>query len=249
MTEPAIAVLPHGQRLRPGLGATPVSDLIWPLGCPDRLQGAHVADLRADDHLIIYPRTTSHFTIRRGTKARISLILAEPSIIHAKHLAMLRLSHRRFWRVLSFNEDLLVRIPNGLFFPLGTTWVPEWRDLALDKREMCSLVASAKRDTAGHKLRHKIVDWARDTTQDIDVMGRGYSAFDTKADGLAPYRYSVVIENVQEQNYFSEKLVDAVLCNTVPIYWGCPNLDRFIDTTGIIQCQSGDDIMRAVQSM
>lgn len=245
---PAIAVLPYGLGLGPRLAGVAVSDLIWPLGCPDRLSGASVADLCADDHLIVFPKTATHFGLRRGTPAKISLILGEPSVIHAKHLALLRLTHGRFWRVLSFNEDLLSRIPNGIFFPLGTTWVPEWRELALDKTRMCSLIASAKRDSVGHKLRHRIVDWARDTSQDIEVMGRGYTAFEHKADGLAPFRYSVVIENVREKNYFSEKLVDAVLCNTVPIYWGCPNLDRFIDPTGIIQCQSEGDIMRAVQA-
>ena len=246
MTDPAIAVLPYGKALGPSLAAMPVDDLIWPLGCPDRLAGASVADLRADDHLIVFPRTATHFQLRRGTAARISLILGEPSVIHAKHLRLLRFSARRFFRVLTFHEALLAKLSNAVFFPLGTTWVPEWRDIKLDKTRMVSLIASAKRDTGGHKLRHAMVDWVQRTGQDVDVMGRGYTAFEHKADGLARYRFSVVIENVQERNYFSEKLVDAVLCNTVPIYWGCPNLDRFMDTSGIIQCRSQGDLERAV---
>ncbi len=78
-------------------------------------------------------------------------------MIHAKHLALLRLTHGRFFLVLGFNETLLSRIPNGLFFPLGTTWVPKWRDLDANKMAMCSLIASAKRDSTGHKLRHLVV--------------------------------------------------------------------------------------------
>lgn len=249
MADPAIAVLPYGMALGPRLGAVPVTRLIWPLGCPDRLNGATVGQLRADDHLVVFPKTMTHLGWRRGTRARISLILGEPSVIHAKHLALLRLTHRRFWRVLSFDETLLSRIANGIFFPLGTTWVPEWRDLTLNKTGMCSLIASAKRDSTGHKLRHSVVDWVRGASQDVEIMGRGYSAFERKADGLAPYRYSVVIENVREKNYFSEKLVDAVLCNTVPIYWGCPNLERFIDTSGIVECSGKEDIQRAIQAM
>ena len=246
---PGIAVLPYGRRLCPELANVPVSELLWPLGCPGRLTGANVGDLGGDDHLIVFPKTATHFAIRKGTKAQISLILGEPSVINAKHLMLLRQSHRRFWRVLSFNESLLGRIPNGIFFPLGTTWVPEWRDLGLNKTAMCSLIASSKRDSDGHKLRHTMVDWVRKTGLDVDVMGRGYTGFEHKAEGLAPYRYSVIIENVREKNYFSEKLVDAVLCNTVPIYWGCPNLARFFDPTGIIQCQSEDDLKRAVNTM
>jgi hypothetical protein len=187
-----------------------------------------------------------HLHPRRGTRARISLVMGEPSAIHAKHLALLRVTYRRFYRVLAFNERLLADIPNGIFFPYGTTWVPNWRDLPREKTRMTSLIASSKRDTEGHKLRHEIVDWVRESGQEVEVMGRGYTPFADKSDGLAPFRYSVVIENLREPNYFSEKLLDAVFCDTVPIYWGCPNLDRFIDPDGIIQCASEDDIRRAV---
>jgi hypothetical protein len=248
MHDTAIAFLPYGTRLGPGLARLPAVNLIWPLGCPDRLQQATVGDFRADDHLVMYPNSSCHFRIRRGTRARISLVMGEPSIIHAKHLRLLRLTHRRFFRVMAFDETLLARIPNGVFFPYGTTWVPEWRELPRIKSRHCSLIASAKRDTEGHRLRHAMADWVQSTGQDVDVMGRGYVPFDTKAEGLAPYRFSVVIENVRERNYFSEKLVDAVLCNTVPIYWGCPNIGDFIDTSGIIQCTSEAELRAAVQA-
>lgn len=249
MTQPAIAVLPYGQSLGPALARRPVDILAWPLGMPERLRGATVGDLAPSDHLIVFPRTATHLGLRRGTSARISLVLAEPSEISTKHLNLLRFSWRRFHRVLTFNAGLLERLPNAVFFPLGTTWVPEWRDLDRTKTAMCSLIASEKRDSRGHKLRHRMVDWVRDSGMDVQVMGRGYTPFGAKAEGLAPFRFSVVIENMREENYFSEKLVDAVLCDTVPIYWGCPNLDRFIDTSGIVQCAGEDDLKRAVEEM
>jgi hypothetical protein len=249
MSEPAIAVLPYGMTPGPALATRPVDDLIWPLGRPARLDGAAVGDLGAGDHLVLFPRTATHFHLRRGTGARLSLILGEPSAIHAKHLALLRLTWRRFFRVLTFNRDLLARIPNAVFFPLGTTWVPEWRDLDRTKTAMCSLIASAKRDSEGHRLRHRMVTRVGDSGWDVQVMGRGYVPFGAKAEGLARFRFSVVIENMREENYFSEKLVDALLCDTVPIYWGCPNLGDFIDTSGVIQCGSEDDLCRAVASM
>ncbi len=249
MSEPAIVALPYGMALGPSLAATPLSTLACPHGLPARLQGKTVGDLEPTDHLIIYPKTSTHYRIRRGTRAKISLILGEPAVIHAKHHWLLRWTYRRFHRILTFNQDLLDRLPNARLFPLGTTWVPEWRDLDTTKTSMCSLIASAKRDTHGHKLRHAVVDWITQTGQPVDIMGRGYKPFEQKSDGLAPYRYSVVIENMPERNYFSEKLVDAVLCDTVPIYWGCPNLEDFMDTSGIIRCTSQADIQQAILSM
>ena len=56
----------------------------------------------------------------------------------------------------------------------------------------------------------------------------------------------MVIENVREPNYFSEKLVDAILCETVPIYWGCPNIADFINTKGMVICDTQDDVQRAI---
>ena len=226
-----------------------MTELNWPLGRPAGLSNGAVGDLMPTNHLLLYPRTDTHYRLRRGTRARFSLILGEPSVIHGKHHRLLRYTHRRFYKVFTFAETLLACIPNAHFMPYGTTWVPEWRDLPLRKTAMCSLIASAKRAFTGHKLRHQIVDWVRRTGQPVEIMGRGYKPFDRKSDGLARYRYSIVIENVQERNYFSEKLLDAVLCNTVPIYWGCPNLDQFCDPTGIIQCNSADDIQRAVENM
>ncbi|QBF30922.1 glycosyltransferase family 10 domain-containing protein [Thalassococcus sp. S3] len=246
MTEPAIAILPYGKTLGRRSADLPLSDLIWPLGCPDRLRDGRLRDLGSEDHLIVYPKTELHIRPDWGTRARVSLVMGEPSVIHARHIRLLRLSWRRFFRVLTFSERLLGRIPNALFFPFGTTWVPEWQSLPNKKIKMMSLIASAKRDTEGHMLRHETVDWVRSRDLDVDVMGRGYTPFERKADGLAPYRFSVVIENVRERNYFSEKLVDAVLCGTVPIYWGCPNLSDFVETDGLVICENADEVRAAI---
>lgn len=248
MNDTAIAVLPYGRTLGPSLATLPVGDLIWPLGMPERLEGKTVGDLKPDDHLVVFPKTSTHFALRRGTRARISLILGEPSVIHAKHIRLLRLSHRRFHRILTFNAELLGRLPNALFFPLGTTWVPEWAGIDLEKSRHMSLIASAKRDSEGHKLRHEMVEFVRQEAIDCEIMGRGYTPFEAKADGLAPFRYSIVIENVRERNYFSEKLVDAVLCDTVPIYWGCPNITDFVDTRGMMICTNADEMQSAIMT-
>ena len=246
-TAPRIAILPSDMKLGLTPGAIPLEGLIWPLGATEGVTGLHLRDLTAQDHLIVFPRKTLHVRPSFGTRAKVSILVMEPPAIHGHHLQKLRQSHRRFHRVLTCNEDLLNDIPNGLFFVHGSTWVPEWRDLDRTKTRMTSLIASAKRSQDGHKLRHSTADWARVEGLDLDVMGGGYIPFGAKSEGLAPYRYSVVIDNVRERNYFTEKLIDAVLCGTVPIYWGCPNISDFIDTRGMILCESAEDIQQAVR--
>ena len=249
MTEytPAVAVLPYGMKLGYRPGGLSLDLLNWPLGQPVRLQGKSLRDLDPRDHLIIYPSGTAHVRPSFGTRAKVSMMVVEPAALHARHLEKLKRSHRKFHRVLSANEDFLSCVPNGVFLPFGTTWVPEWRDLDVTKTRMSSLIASSKRDLEGHLLRHETVEWAAEEGIDLDVMGRGYRPFEQKSEGLAPYRFSVVIENVREPSYFTEKLIDCVLCETVPIYWGCPNVATFLEPGGMILCETAQDVKAALR--
>jgi len=247
--QPAVAILPNHIKLGWMSGALPLDEMIWPLGQPDRLKGGRLRDLGPDDHLVVFPRGMIHWRLGFGTRAKVSVMILEPQAIHGKHARLLRHSHRKFFRVLSFYEALCETLPNAVFFPFGSTWVPEWRDLEIEKTKACSLIASAKHALEGHALRHEIADWANDEGIAIDVMGGGYQPFHAKSDGLVPYRYSVVIENVRERHYFTEKLIDAILCKTVPIYWGCPNIGDYFDTKGMVICKTAEDIHQALRVM
>ena len=249
MSDPAIAVLPYGGRLGRKLANRSLDDLTWPLGRPGRLAQGTVGDLTRKDHLIVFPKTAMHYQPHFGTRARVSMMLVEPPGIHGRHLKWLRWTHPRFFRIFTYNDALLRVIPNGIFLPYGTTWVPDWETLDTTKTANCSLIASAKRDQPGHALRHEIVEKIQAEGLDVTMLGRGYAPFDAKSDGLAHYRFSVVIENAREPHYFTEKLVDSVLCETVPIYWGCPNIEDHIDTDGMILCDGSSAIMDAVRGI
>ncbi|UWS06957.1 hypothetical protein [Phaeobacter inhibens] len=244
--EPAVAVVPYGVRLNRDFANRKLASLHWPLGCPADLISGCVADLTARDHLILWAKTAMHFQPRWPCAARISMMVMEPKIMSALHHRLLPWTGRRFYRVFSYDDDLLGRIGNGVFLPFGTTWVPEWRDLTVEKCADLSLIASAKRDHPGHRLRHEIAEHLNTSQREVAILGRGYQPFDAKSDGLAPYRYSVVIENVRERNYFSEKLIDAILCETVPIYWGCPNISDFFDPAGMMVCTSAEELRASI---
>lgn len=247
--DPAFAIMPYGLRFGAGYLDFSCDDLDWPLEQPDRLRGRPLRAMEKTDHLIVYPRPALHVRPLFGLKARLSMMVQEPRVIHNDHRKLLRVTWRRFFRVFSHDRDLVDHIPNGVFVPFGTTWVPEWRGLDLRKTKACSLIASAKRSQAGHEVRHAIADHVKARGLDVDVMGGGYAPFDRKSDGLAPYRFSVVIENSREPDYFTEKLVDAILCLTVPIYWGCPNIGDYFDTSSFVICESEGEIRDALERL
>ena len=52
---------------------------------------------------------------------------------------------------------------------------------------------------------------------------------ESKLDTLSEYRFSVCYENVQSiPGYITEKIFDCFLSGSIPIYWGPPNIDRWI---------------------
>tara|TARA_R110000868_G_scaffold405811_1_gene685637 strand:+ start:3329 stop:4276 length:948 start_codon:yes stop_codon:yes gene_type:complete len=79
-----------------------------------------------------------------------------------------------------------------------------------------------------------------------------------KHDGILPNndkmelfksKFSIIIENSQEKNYFSEKLIDCLLTKTIPIYWGCPNIEEYFNGDGFIFINDESDFLQKVNSI
>lgn len=241
----AIAVLPYGCSLGAELAKLNLDALTWPLGRPKRLASGVVADLQKTDHLIVFPKTSMHLKINWGTKANVSLMVVEPRDIHRRHFQLLKVSGRRFYRIFTHDSQALNSFSNARFLPAASTWVPEYQTLKIDKTTNISLIASQQNTQTGHRLRHEIVEKLRLMELDVDIIGRGYKPFEHKAEGLSPYRFSIVIENARNEAYFTEKIVDSLLCETIPIYWGAPNIADFFDGESIIECETPEDIIQA----
>jgi len=187
-------------------------------------------------------------TIRTGElRAPVSMLLMEPSVIQKRIYLALRLIATRYHRVLTHSSDLLRRLPNAQYVPLGGSMLetPDQPDIAKTRR--VSLIASSKRTTVGQRLRHQIVKWAAQNGWDLDAMGYGYKPLKDKADGHVPYHFSVVIENCRDAGFFTEKLLDSLLCRSLPIYWGAPDIEHFFDPRGMIICRTADDIRTAIE--
>lgn len=158
--------------------------------------------------------------------------LLEPPSLHSTHYIQAARLEDYFDYILTFNARLLNRSDKWLYYPLGGSWIatPNWG--AKEKSKQLSIIASQKTGAVGHRLRHQIV---RQYGDRMDVWGRGYTPVESKQTALAPYRYSLVIESIRMDAYFSEKLIDCMSQGTVPIYWGCPSIADFFDPAGIIQ--------------
>jgi len=143
------------------------------------------------------------------------------------------------------------RFPNTLEWHLGMSYDDLW-STRIDKSRDLSIVVSSKRWPPGHHLRLDLIHHLEQTGIPIDVFGydnaegfagyRGSLPEGDKRDGLFPYRYTIAVENCVEKNYFTEKIVDAILSECLSFYWGSAELDEYIDRDAYIRLPAEDPI-------
>ena len=64
---------------------------------------------------------------------------------------------------------------------------------------------------------------------------------------LNDYRYSICIENDITPYFFTERLINALACGCIPIYYGATQIDKFFNMDGIITFNQKDDIEKVLK--
>lgn len=174
-------------------------------------------------------------------KRRICLLSESPANIVYQYIEAIR---RNFTIVFTHNKELLEKGPPFTQLELGTTWLgnsaAEW---TFDKKnKLVSFIGSIQHgDDHGYSLRKDVANRCIEDNK-TDCFGKGIHEIDSKITGLADYAFSIAMENVQSDYYFSEKLIDCFLAETIPIYWGCPSMGEFFDPKGMITFSSLEEL-------
>lgn len=164
--------------------------------------------------------------------------------------------HKAYDKIITSNPIVLEKCQNAKFMLYGTTWLNKSShhpdsfgkysdDLGNIKKELSiSMICGSLSGKSGYELRHIIFA----NQNKIKTKKNFYSSTrfpipnfeklpnDDKIH-LFKSMYSVAIESTDEQNYISEKLIDCLITKTIPVYWGCPNVSDFFDTSYWIDFQ------------
>lgn len=154
--------------------------------------------------------------------------------------------HENYLYVFNHKTDL-----NNIEWHLGKTYTellaqPIVKDE--NKSRVVSSILSDKYFDIGHQKRIDFVKYAEKTIS-FDIFGGNLFNFKSfqgslpakcKENGLFPYKYTLNAENNSIPNYISEKLIDAILSETLCFYWGCPNVSEHIDSRAYIQLPLDD---------
>lgn len=173
-----------------------------------------------------------------SSKIKVAWLL-EPKVVYGVVYEKIIKYEDKYDYILTYDSKLLKRSSKYIFAPASSTWIPEEFQKIYDKSKKVSMILSSKRHLVGRKLRYEIYDGIK---EGIDYYGNECNYIRTKDLGLRDYMYSIAVENCSVENYFTEKLIDCFLCGTVPVYWGCSNIDKFFDINGIVSIKDVDDL-------
>lgn len=187
------------------------------------------------------------------------LYLCEPNEISGLVQAAI-INHKAFDYILTHEERVLEECDNAVLFEFGGCWV---RNYDFPKKDFSvSTIVGFKRMAEGHKLRHDL--WKRQDRVTVPkqfyISGNDPQHLRMPAFGENPVlgndktpmfnsMFHIVIENCKKNNWFTEKLIDALQTKTLPIYWGCPNIGDWFNTDGFIIVNDLEDLIEELNKI
>lgn len=165
--------------------------------------------------------------------------------------------HKKFDAVIAYDEEIINTCDNAYFLEFGTSWISDY-DQDKKKKFQVSHLTGFKEMTEGHRLRKKIhykqnrIKMPKDFY--ISRHGGVDNTFGNKILGdsknpLFDSQFHICIENSKQKNFFTEKLIDCLVTKTIPIYWGCENIENFFDVEGFYIAKDFGDIVKICNSL
>ncbi len=188
-----------------------------------------------DDIPSILPKKIEHL---QCPKENTILVTSEPSSIsyYGKAFA------NQFGYLITSHSPKRLPHPNALRSQTGIYWLygKDFDEIVKQekviKTKKLSAIISNKRE--GHTMHKKRYDFAALLEKEVpefERFGRGFRFVEKKYEAIDPYEFHLVIENHIEEHMWSEKLADAFLGFSVPIYCGAPNIYDYFPKDSLIQ--------------
>lgn len=206
------------------------------------------------------------------------LMILEPNEFFGLHDAAIYNQHL-FNAIITWDQKVFDLCDNGVLFTFNGRVLDEDFCNSIENKEKTfevSFLCGDKNLVEGHKLRHLVhnvqdkitipkkwyyvlddydtttnsrpgyADYTKDLNhipKNVDPIGYGKRVL------FEDSMFNIVIENVKHNNWYN-KIGDNFLSKTVPIYWGCPNVEDFgYDERGVIRFETADELVKIVNSL
>ncbi len=155
-----------------------------------------------------------------------------------------------FSLILTWSDKVLNNCENAMFLPFGTTWLTEKQYFQnYEKKFQVSHVRGNLLKTHGHSLRFEYHDRCNElklpykSWELAGIREQMDTCAKAKIELFGDAQYGVIIENTNHRGYFTEKIMEMFLLKTIPVYWGCSNIEDFFNMDGIITFNNVDDLI------
>ena len=85
----------------------------------------------------------------------------------------------------------------------------------------------------------------------VDMGGKSFNNIGgnvvNKINFLSSYKFSIAMENSEGDGYISEKIIDAFIAGTIPIYYGSYMLDEYINPKAYILIKDNNNIKKKIE--
>jgi hypothetical protein len=190
------------------------------------------------DYLIVLNNRKASRTKAHCPKENVWAIMQEP---YVKYLYdWIVEGHEHFSRVFTHhipsNSPKYISSQPAIPWHINRTFDQLIEEKIPEKSKNISWVTSKLTFLPGHQKKMAFLDYLKRKSRfDMDVFGRGIRYVADKWDALAPYKYSIAVENSTGPDYWTEKVSDCFLTWTVPIYYGCTNLEDYFPKESFIR--------------
>jgi hypothetical protein len=111
----------------------------------------------------------------------------------------------------------------------------------LEKTKEISVFCSNQTMTGDHRARFRFVSALKEHFGNrLDWFGNGINPLEQKWDGLAPYKYTIVLENQATSHVLTEKIQDAFLALSFSLYWGASEAKEIFGENSFISIDIKD---------
>lgn len=201
----------------------------------------YVRDKMEWDGITIFTNSCLDMVTQVKSKYKIAWLVEARSIIPLTYERLIQMEDK-FDFILTWYKDLLERNPAKYKCILvGSTRIPVPMRHVHQKTKLCSLLVSKQQTTDAHRFRHILAKHLEDTNY-ITIFGPNHNPYPSKVEPHKDFMFSIVIMNSCEDYFFTEYLIDCLLCGSIPIFYGCPSLGNYFNMDGILHFTEFNDI-------
>jgi hypothetical protein len=199
------------------------------------------------------------------------LVINEPNEYFGHHNFALQ-NNKIFSLILTWSDLVLNNTDNSLLFPpaekkLNDEYINSFQTNPERIFEI-SFLRGILNKTTGHNVRHKLFDaqsqittphifwpvlddfnWESMSRPGDDANGNSIWGEGKKQIWNRNSMFHVCIENTKYNNCYTEKIQDCFYTKTIPIYWGCPNLEEFWDERGVIFIENEQHAIEVINNL